>query len=410
MLTKEQNERLTRVGPGTPAGELLRRYWYPVATVAELARYPTKVVRLLGEDLVLFKDAQGRLGLIGRYCAHRCADLVYGMPEAEGLRCPYHGWTYDGTGRCVEQPFEQTVRPDSTFRAKATLPGYPVEALGGLLFTYLGPQPVPLLPRWDLLVEEDSWREIGHTVTACNWLQTVENILDPVHVEWLHGEFRNYAGVRTGRTERRTPHLRHQKIAFDLAEYGIVKRRLLQGETEEHDDWRVGHWFVFPSMQKGSDMLRLRVPVDDTHTAQWYYSCRRAGGEEQQPEEIPLYAMPSPVLDEHGQPQWQLLDRDVDPQDNAIFAGQGPLYDRSREMLGESDRGIILFRRLLDEQIRIVEQGGDPMNVFREPGKNRRLELPAERREAFLAGRVAVHATGTIGRPAYSSRYPSLLD
>jgi 5,5'-dehydrodivanillate O-demethylase oxygenase subunit len=411
VLTQEESERLTRVGPGAPMGALLRRYWHPVATSAEMARHATKGVRLLGEDLVLYRDRAGRLGLIGRYCAHRRLDLVYGMPDAEGLRCPYHGWLYAGTGRCLEQPFEDTVLADNLLRDTVALPGYPVEALGGLVWAYLGPPPAPLVPRWDLLVEDDAWREIGHTVTACNWLQTVENIMDPVHVEWLHGEFRNYAGEQTGQLARRVPHLRHQRIAFDLMDYGIIKRRLLEGETEEHDDWKTGHWLVFPSTQKGTDMLRIRVPVDDTHTAQWYYSVRPANGEPQRPEDIPLYAMPSPTLDARGQPQWELLDRDVDPQDNAIFAGQGPMFDRSREILGSSDRGILLYRRLLESQFQIVQAGGDPMNVFRDPSRNVCLELPTERREAFLAGRVGAAENGASagGRPTYSSRYPSLL-
>lgn len=404
MLSKEENERLTQVGPGTPVGKLLRRYWHPIAASAEMARHPTKSVKLLGEELVLFKDRHGTLGLIGAYCAHRRASLVYGMAEEGGLRCPYHGWKYDRNGRCLEQPFEETVRPGSGLKDRAKLPAYAVQELGGLVYGYLGPKPEPLVPRWDLLVEANVWREIGHAVTACNWLQTAENILDPVHVEWLHGEFRNCAAERTGRFDRRKKRIRHLKIGFDLAEYGIIKRRVLEGETEDSDDWRIGHWLVFPSVQKGPDMLRFRVPVDDAHTAQWYYSVHPLNdGEQQRSEEIPLYEMPSPVLDRHGRPQWQLLDGDVDPQDNAIFASQGVVYDRAQEMLGESDKGIVLYRHLLDSQLKIVEAGKDPMNVFRDPAKNVCLKLPTESRQRFLTGRLGA-------RSRYSQRYKSLLD
>jgi 5,5'-dehydrodivanillate O-demethylase len=411
MLTPEQQERLTQIGPGTPMGALLRRYWHPVATSAEMAQRPTKIVRILGEELVLFTDTQGRLGLIGRYCAHRRADLVYGMPDERGLRCPYHGWCYDPTGQCVEQPFEDTVHPDGTFKQRVKLAGYPVQALGGLVFAYLGPAPAPVLPRWDLLVQTDLSREIGYTVTRCNWLQTVENVLDPVHVEWLHTEFRNYAAQRSGRPERQRRSIRHERIAFDVAEYGIIKRRLLQGETEEHDDWRVGHWLVFPNVQKGADMMRFRVPIDDTRTAQWYYSCRPAPeGAPQDPTAIPYYEMPSPDLDAHEQPQWRLLDGDVDVQDNAIFAGQGPLYDRTQEMLGESDRGIILYRRLLEEQMALVESGADPMNVFRTLPEHGVLELPTERLEHFLSEQLTgPRRIASTAREAYSAKYPSLL-
>jgi 5,5'-dehydrodivanillate O-demethylase oxygenase subunit len=401
MISKEDNDRLTQVRAGTPVGDLLRRYWYPIGAAAELARHPTKFVKVLGEELVLFKDTQGKLGLIGAHCAHRRANLAYGIAEEDGLRCPYHGWKFDQAGRCLEQPFEETVKPGG-FKEKIQLANYDVEELGGLIFAYLGPKPAPLVPRWDLLVEEKYWREVGYTLTACNWMQTVENILDPVHVEWLHGVFRTYAAERTGRPDGRRKRIRHQKIAFDLAEYGIIKRRLLEGETEDADDWRVGHWLIFPSTQKGPDMLRFRVPVDETHTAQWYYSIHpMQEGETQRVEEMPLYDMPSPELDGHGQPQFGLLDNDVDPQDNAIFISQGPIYDRRKELLGESDRGIVLYRHLIDNQIKLIAAGKDPMNTFRDPAKNSRLELATESREKFLTGRLGA-------RLRYSQRFKPL--
>ena len=152
MLTQEQNEMLTQVGKGTPMGELLRRYWHPIAASAELEEKPTKVVRLLGEDLVLYKNKSGEIGLIDRFCPHRRVDLSYGIPEYEGLRCMYHGWMFNRHGQCIEQPFEETVRPDGRFKKKVTVAAYPVEELGGLLFAYLGPNPAPLVPRWYLFV------------------------------------------------------------------------------------------------------------------------------------------------------------------------------------------------------------------------------------------------------------------
>ena len=124
MLTAELNEKLTRVGPGTPGGNLLRRYWYPVAAIAELNNRPTKRVRILGEDLVLFRDRSGNLGLIDERCAHRRISLYYGIPEPDGLRCPYHGWLYDGEGNCLEQPAEPV---GSTFKEKIKMRAYPVQ-------------------------------------------------------------------------------------------------------------------------------------------------------------------------------------------------------------------------------------------------------------------------------------------
>jgi 5,5'-dehydrodivanillate O-demethylase len=276
--------------------------------------------------------------------------------------------------------------------------------LGGLIFAYLGPQPAPLVPRWDLLVEDDYWREVGYTLTACNWVQTVENILDPVHVEWLHGVFRNYAAEQSGHNELKRKRVYHQKIGFDIAEYGIIKRRILEGETEESDDWKIGHWLIFPTIQKGPDMLRFRVPVDETHTAQWYYSIHPFNeGEQQTKEQMPLYHMPSPQLDSHGQPMYELLNNDVDPQDNAIFISQGAIHDRTKEMLGESDHGLVLFRHLLDNQIKLIAAGKDPINTFRDPKKNLRLDLATESREKFLTGRLGA-------RLRFSQRFKPLDD
>ena len=189
MLSREDNELLTQVGRGTPMGELLRRYWYPIAAASELIEKPTKAVRVLGEELVLYRDRQGRPGLIGPQCAHRRMSMLLGIPEEDGLRCPYHGWLYDRAGKCLEQPYEQAEDPDSTFKDRIRMPAYPVEELGGLIFAYLGPEPTPLVPRWELLVRDGVLRDIGAAIIPCNWLQIMENSLDPVHVEWLHQLF-----------------------------------------------------------------------------------------------------------------------------------------------------------------------------------------------------------------------------
>ena len=132
MLSTAQNERLTQVGAATPMGKLMRRYWHPIAAAGELNERPTKPVRLLGEDLVLYRDKSGTLGLIERFCPHRRVDLSYGIPEEHGLRCMYHGWMMDETGQCIEQPFEETVHPDGRFKEKVKIAGYPVQELAGI--------------------------------------------------------------------------------------------------------------------------------------------------------------------------------------------------------------------------------------------------------------------------------------
>src|SRR5580700_10503920 len=157
-ISAELNEKLTRVGPGTPGGELMRRYWHPIAATTELDHNPTKRVRLLCEDLVLYRDRSGTYGLIDNLCAHRRVDMFYGIPQTSGIRCPYHGWMYDETGQCTDQPFEQTANASARFQDKIKMKGYPVQTLGGLVWAYLGPQPAPLLPRWEPLVRENSLR------------------------------------------------------------------------------------------------------------------------------------------------------------------------------------------------------------------------------------------------------------
>ncbi|MGH7772030.1 MAG: Rieske 2Fe-2S domain-containing protein [Candidatus Binatia bacterium] len=386
MLSKEENERLTRVGPGTPMGALLRRYWHPVAASSELVDRPTKGVRILGESLVLYRDRKSRLGLIGDRCAHRRVSLLYGIPEEDGLRCAYHGWKYDREGRCIEQPAEPA---GSTFKDRVRISAYPVQELGGLIFAYMGPKPVPLLPRWDLFVRDDALRDIGLAVVPCNWVQIMENGLDPVHVEWLHQHFHNYVLERLGREKEQGKPLHHTKIGFDVFEYGIIKRRVLEGETEENEDWQVGHPIIFPSILLSGSTRRptfqIRVPIDDTHTMHWWYSCyvARPGAERSTQEKIPFYDVPVPAVDDHGEPQWPLLDNNSG-QDMTMWYTQEPIVDRSLEKLGESDQGIILYRKLLKEEMEKVQRGEDPMNVFRDPEKNVRIELRLE--EAKLAG------------------------
>src|SRR5690349_16234400 len=155
MLTAEENEYLTRVGPGTPVGELLRRYWHPVAIAADLTpESPTKFVRILGEDLVLFVTPEGAAGLLNDRCAHRGASLSYGRVEARGIACAYHGWLYDTKGNCLETPAEPA---GSNFCLTVKQKAYPVQKLAGLYWAYLGPQPAPVIPKYDVWARTDGW-------------------------------------------------------------------------------------------------------------------------------------------------------------------------------------------------------------------------------------------------------------
>ena len=233
MLSVDDNAALTRIGRGTPMGELMRRYWQPIAAVAQLDERPTLAVRLMGEDLVLYRDTQGRYGLLDRHCAHRRADLSYGTVEDCGLRCHYHGWLYDDAGRCLEQPFEEVARPEGRFKDKIRLTAYPVEAKGGLLWAYLGPAPAPLVPDWDLF-HQPGYKQIVFSEIPCNWFQGQENSIDPIHFEWLHS---NWSAAQRG-DGARAP--RHLKIAFEEFQWGFTYRRVREDTTEDDELWTVG--------------------------------------------------------------------------------------------------------------------------------------------------------------------------
>ena len=376
MLSVKDNELLTQVSKGTPMGELMRRYWHPIAAAGELDERPTKAVRLLGEDLVLYKDRGGTYGLLDRLCPHRRVDLSYGIPEEHGLRCMYHGWMYDETGQCIEQPFEETVHPDGHFKEKVKVAAYPVEELAGLLFAYLGPQPAPLLPRWEQLTWDNAVREICITELPCNWLQCQENSLDPLHNEWLHAYYTNV--VRNGVHELPPKRGTHLKIGFDLFEHGIIKRRVEEGYTEDDDDWKEGHPILFPHILLVGDEVKstfqFRVPVDDEHTYHVSIYTWRAAPEAQAPtqERVPYRYVP--LKDEQGHYIVNILFN----QDYMAWVTQGNIARRDLEKLGESDKGVIMYRKLLKDQMAIVADGGDPMCTFRDAEANTSIPLPLE--------------------------------
>jgi 5,5'-dehydrodivanillate O-demethylase len=407
MLTQEENDRLTRVGPGTPMGELLRRYWYPIAAVSQMKERDTFPVRLLGEDLVLYRDLSGKFGLIAARCPHRSMSLVYGIPTECGLRCPYHGWAFDHEGNCVEQPYEDTENPQGRYKDKIKTPAYHVAQLGGMLFGYMGPDPVPVLPPWDLFVMDGVMREVGYSVVPCNWLQIMENSLDPVHVEWLHQNMRNYVVGKLGKPEKQRPPQSHKKIGFDVFDYGIIKRRVLDDNTEENEDWATGHPVIFPNFLKSgsvaSPVFQIRVPVDDTKTAYWWYRCYTADSgvpiESQSDDSIPVFTAPVPQLDPSGLPQWDVLDNNSG-QDIVAWITQGAIANRSLESLGRSDKGVVLYRRLLKEGLEAVASGRDPMNVFRDPVN--RIDLEIEKNKFGSAGGNVMSGTRTGNTTKYS--------
>ncbi len=377
MLSADQNERLTRVGPGTPMGELMRRYWHPIAASVELnPDNPTKEVRLLGEDLVLYRDASGKLGLIEPSCAHRKANLAYGVPEENGIRCAYHGWIFNEHGQCVDQPSEPE---GSKFKEKVRIKAYKAQELGGAIFAYIGPEPAPLLPRIDVLV----WPGVRRTqsiMIPCNWLQCHENSLDPLHFQWLHRYWGGWIMNKQRPPEERDAWnarigargADHRKIGFEITDYGVIKRRLVGSETEHDDHWQMGHPILFPNILHITSNLQYRVPVDDTHTLHFVIDLQPLAPGQEQRDIVPHEEVP--CFDNNGRikADWVL------GQDQAAWIMQGPIMDRSAERLGVSDVGIIMFRRMLNQQMDIVAQGGDPMNVHRNEDENEILLYPVE--------------------------------
>ena len=383
MLTKEENELLTSVGRGTPGGELLRRYWMPIACTGELTEQkPIKAVRLLGEDLVVYRDKAGRYGVVGEQCPHRKASLAFGRVDEVGIRCPYHGWKFDCTGKCLEMPAE----PESGgFKDKIKHVAYPVERLGGLIWTYMGPQPAPLLPRWDVLTWENGKRWVQkHEIYKCNWLQPMENSVDPSHLYWLHGDTAHLAPTVDHYEED------HQFTPF---EYGIMKRRITPGRRTGDPPVVDQHPLLFPitlrhvfraTKTTGFVLhnVQIRVPADAAHT-QVFVVYFTPNDTDKSPADGDTPWEYFPIRDENG--EYRLTE--VLVQDAMAWETQGAPTDRTQEHLGVGDEGIILLRKVLREQIEIVRNGGDPLGIVRDAKKNRLIEFEVINERIGLVGK-----------------------
>ena len=388
MLSDEQNALLTRVGPGTKMGAYLRRYWHPVAGATELENSATKPIRILGEDLVLYRDLGGNYGLVDRHCPHRGADLSYGYVEACGLRCNYHGWLFDEKGACLEQPFEDTVRPQATARGKVRVKAYPVEEKAGLLFAYLGPLPAPLLPDWEPFSRPDGFVQIVTADIPCNWFQCQENSIDPVHFEWMHA---NWSTRLRGRGEPNGP--THVKLDFEEFDYGFVYKRI-QTNTDENDPlWTIGRALLWPNGFFLGNHFEWRVPIDDENTLSiaWIFA---PVPEQQRPfrqSHIPCWK--SPLRDPQSG-AW--IASHVINQDIIAWVGQGTIADRSREHLGHSDRGITLLRRRLFAELKAMDEGVAPKGLIHDAAYNHCVKLPVANRVTLgsnaIAGKFILHA------------------
>jgi len=380
MLDQSKNKLLTQVGPETPMGQLLRRYWMPIAAVSEFESVSIKPVRLMGEDLTLYKDLSGAFGLIDRHCPHRRADLSYGFVEECGLRCNYHGWRFDETGRCVEQPWEDVAAPEARFKNKIHIKAYPVEAKAGLLWAYLGPQPAPLVPDWEPFSWKNGFVQVVFADVPCNWLQCQENSIDPLHFEWMHMNWSIRLHDKPGPYSPR-----HLKLEFEEFDHGFVYRRLREGMTERDSMWTTGRVCLWPNALFPGDHFEWRVPIDDENTLSVTWAFTRVPREQEPYVQERIPGWHGPIKDE-STGRW--ISSHVMNQDFVAWIGQGTIADRTQEHLGTGDRGVILLRQRFLDDLAAIGRGEDPKGVIRDPVANVSVRLPvAERR--FLTESVS---------------------
>jgi 5,5'-dehydrodivanillate O-demethylase len=379
MLSEEQNRLLTQVRPGTPMGSLLRRYWMPIAAVDEFDKISIKAVRVFGEDLVLYRDLAGTWGLVERHCPHRRADLSYGFVEECGIRCNYHGWRFDETGQCREQPFDDTAYPEANFRDKIKTTAYPVETLGGLVWAYMGPQPQPLLPNWEPFTWTNGFAQIVFSKIPCNWLQAQENSIDPVHFEWMH---RNWTVRLKG--DQGAYGKKHLKIDFKEFDYGWTYHRLVEDMPEDHERWAVGRICLWPNCLGPNQHFEWRVPMDDENTLSVIWHFTPVPIERQPYEQKSIPSWEGPIKDPLTG-RW--LTSHITNQDVVAWVGQGTVTDRTKEHLGASDRGVIIMRKQFLEDLAKIERGEDPKGIIRDPKINEGgITLPIVSREMLTEG------------------------
>jgi phthalate 4,5-dioxygenase len=383
MLTQEDNELLTRTGPGTPMGELFRRFWVPALLPGELPApdCPPIRLRLMSEDLVAFRDSDGRVGVVDAHCAHRGASLFFGRNEECGLRCVYHGWKYDVEGNCLDMPNEPA---ESNFKHKIRITAYPTREWGGLIWAYMGPpEHTPELPQLEWAAVPEEQRRIGKWIQDVNYLQCLEGEIDTSHVGFLHSSMTpSTAPNKTTRPELLARD-RSPKLIVKNTDYGFLYgARRTVGEGEYY--WRVTQWLMptfslIPSAQYPSGG-RCWVPIDDEHTLAFTYSYHperplaepeRSGfwsGRAFPPELIPGTFYPK----RNAQNDY-LIDRDeqrtqtftgiygINDQDRAMLDGMGSIADRRIEHLGTADTAIIVARRRLLEGVRDLQRGIEPV-------------------------------------------------
>jgi len=383
MLTKEENEFLCRIGPSTPMGELFRRFWLPAMLPDEVPEpdCPPVRLRLLGEDLVVFRDSNGQVGVVAANCPHRGASLFFGRNEEGGLRCVYHGWKFDTTGQCVDMPSEPA---ESNFKEKIRQTSYPAREWGSLIWVYMGPRDhQPELPELEWTLVPESHRSVSKWIQDTNYMQGYEGDIDSSHASFLHSllDPSKSPNDSTIRADQKALD-KSPKIIVKETNYGFrygAKRAM----GENSYNWRITQAMLptfslipFLKFPAGS---RAWIPVDDEHTMTFYisYHPERPLTEEdlamrKTGRAFPPETIPGTFLPKRNKENEYLLDREVqrtynysgiygvNDQDRAIQESMGTIQDRRTEHLGGSDLAIITARRGLMRAARELQQGIEP--------------------------------------------------
>ena len=424
MLSVKDNETLTRVGPGTPMGDLMRRYWQPILLSREVAEPdgdPIRV-RILGEDLVAFRDTSGRVGLISEWCPHRLTSMFLGRNEEDGLRCVYHGWKFDVNGTCTDMPNEPE---EFDFKHKVKMVAYPTVELGDVIWVYMGPKELqPPLPKFEFTQQPESHRFTSKVIEECNWLQSLEGGIDSVHSSYLHRKFGKGGGY--GLDGLRAQGMA-SKLEVEPTDYGYVYSSTRPLPNGEENYVRTYHW-VMPHVQIRAQQLNTDgswfnfnvhghhwVPIDDHETMvwNWGYSLEKPLTQEQK-EESRIGNGPADVDQKtfrsirNSRNDW-LIDREVqrtdtftgiegiNAQDRAVQEAMGPVVNRSQEHLGQTDRAVIQARKMLLQAIRTIQDGGTPPAADESYYGIRAIEevLPAD-----VKGLEALHEKMYVGAGA----------
>ena len=390
MISAEQNDRITRVGPGTPAGTLLRHYWQPVALSEELSGpRPARAVRLMGQDFVLFRDEQGRVGLLDRRCPHRAADLSYGRLEDGGLRCLFHGWLFDVTGQCIDTPGEPE---GSRLCEHIRQPSYPVVEKSGIVFAWIGGGEPAAFPAFDCFVAPGTHTFAFKGHFGCNWLQALEVGIDPAHASFLHRFFkdedtsaaygRQFRGASAGTEIPMTRVLREfarPEIRAERSPWGMrvtALRRLSEAQTHVRVTNLVfPQAFVIP-MSAEMTITQWHVPIDDEN-CYWYAIFTSFGApvdkDKMRAQRLELYELPDYLPRRNRANDWGYDPReqssetftgmgfDINVHDQWACESMGAIQDRTRENLGSTDKAIVLYRRLLNQAIDVAAKGETPL-------------------------------------------------